>query len=541
VLTPGNHELYISEITYEHFYNFSRRYGDRYVSSNVQVLNPATSEFEYMGVTHRYFTTDHGLRVMAFGVLFNFTGNSNASRVIPAAEMVKQQWFKDALTCDEPVDLYLLIGHNPARPTVASSTFATVYNAIRAEKPETPIQIFGGHNHIRDFAVYDDKTTALGSGRYCETLGWLSMSGIESGTYNGTVKPKGVPNPTTKAVKVNATAAGNATYAAPTNSSSLTYSRRYLDWNRITFEYHAAGSQIKNFDTTRGLNTTQDIYDLRHDLNLTKLYGCAPQTWCVNCVPFLSSGSIYSLLQKAVSTVIVNQSRADNSRVLIQNTGSVRFDLPKGPFTFDDSFIVSPFQNAFQYIPDVPYELAGQIIGILNNGSFFSKRSLETSDFGFYNPALELHGDDCIDPGVFHDHSTQKRSLGKVIRRQSTDAHPGYVTKDDFGDDGDDTVHTPIPFYTNPQYFSANGTFPTDGSGPEYVDLIFIDFVQKDVLTVLSDLGASYTTADVSNYLPKNYTTNTYLSLYAQTAEDWQADLPDCPVGLGIGYNETPS
>jgi hypothetical protein len=69
--------------------------------------------------------------------------------------------------------------------------------------------------------------------------------------------------------------------------------------------------------------------------------------------------------------------------------------------------------------------------------------------------------------------------------------------------------------------------------------LIFIDFVEKDVLTVLSDLGGSYTGADVSYYLPKNYTTNTYLSLYAQTAEDWQVDLPDCPVGLGIGYNET--
>lgn len=298
VLTPGNHELYISEITYEHFYNFSQRYGDRYVSSNVQVLNPATSEFEYMGVTHRYFTTDHGLRIMAFGVLFNFTGNSNASRVIPAAEMVTQQWFQDAITCDEAVDLYLLIGHNPARPTVASSTFATVYNAIRAEKPDTPIQIFGGHNHIRDFAVYDDKTTALGSGRYCETLGWLSMDGIESDTYNGTIQPVGVPNPTTKAVKINATTDGNDTYAISTNSSGLTYSRRYLDWNRITFEYHATGSQIKSFDTTRGLNTTQDIYDLRHDLNLTKLYGCAPQTWCVNCVPFLSNGSIYSLLQK---------------------------------------------------------------------------------------------------------------------------------------------------------------------------------------------------------------------------------------------------
>ena len=84
VLTPGNHELYLSEITYEHFNKFSKRYGDRYVTSNVKVYNPATSEFEYMGVTRRYFTTEQGLRIMAFGVMFNMTLNSNASQVIPA-------------------------------------------------------------------------------------------------------------------------------------------------------------------------------------------------------------------------------------------------------------------------------------------------------------------------------------------------------------------------------------------------------------------------------------------------------------------------
>lgn len=530
----------MSEITYEHFYNFSKRYGDRYVSSNVQVYNPATSQYEYMGVTHRYFTTEHGLRIMAFGVLFNFTGNSNASRVIPASEMVTQQWFTDALDSEQPVDLYLVVGHNPARPTVSSSTFSTVYDAIRAAKPDTPIQIFGGHNHIRDFAIYDDKATALGSGRYCETLGWLSMSGIHSDAYTGCENPSDVPNPTRKAVK-SSNGTDAAAIAASSNDTSLLYSRRFLDWNRLTFEYHATGSQIRSFDTPKGLNTTQDIYSLRQELNLTKLYGCAPKTWCVSCAPFLSEGSIYSLLQDALDAVAVNESRADNARVIIQNTGSVRFDLPKGPFTYDDSFIVSPFDNAFQYLPDVPSEIAGQVIGILNNGSFFSKRSLATRDFGFYNPSLEISADDCTDPGVFHDHSTQKRSLGRVVRRQNSGVHPGYVTSDDFGDDGDDTVHSAIPSYTNPQYFAANGTFPADGSAPETVDLIFIDFVQQDVLEVLYDLGAAYTDADVAYYLPKDFTTNTYLSLYAQTAEDWQADVPNCPIGLGIGYNETSS
>ncbi|KAM0712093.1 hypothetical protein Q7P37_011187 [Cladosporium fusiforme] len=539
VLTPGNHELYEAEITYEHFYNFSKRYGDRYVSSNVQVLNPATSEFEYLGVTHRYFTTNHGLRIMAFGVLFNFTGNSNASKVIPASEMVNQTWFQDVLHCDDPVDLYLVIGHNPARPTEPTSTFATVHEAIRAVKPDTPIQIFGGHNHIRDFAIYDDKSTALGSGRYCETLGWLSMSGVESDAYTGAANPIGVPNPTRRAI--NSTSDYLDTLSDSANSSSLLYSRRYLDWNRVTFEHHAAGSQIKTFDTPKGRNITEDIYDIRHDLNLTGLYGCAPQTWCVSCAPFLSNGSIYSLLQQALSAVVMNETRRDNARVLILNTGSVRFDVPKGPFTYDDSFIVSPFDNAFQYIPEVPYKLAGNILDILNNGSFFAKRSLSAQDFGFYNPSLSAGGDACTDPSMFQYHSKQKRSLGRIVRRQNTDATPGYVTKDDFGNDGDDTVHSAIPSFKNPQYFATNGTFPTDGSLPETVDLVFIDFIQEDVLEVLGILGGSYSDDDVQFYMPPEYTTNSYLPLYAQTAESWQADMPNCPVGLGIGYNDTSS
>lgn len=48
--------------------------GDKYLTSNVQILNPKTNEFEYIGKQYKYFTTQHGLRIMAFGILFDFTG-----------------------------------------------------------------------------------------------------------------------------------------------------------------------------------------------------------------------------------------------------------------------------------------------------------------------------------------------------------------------------------------------------------------------------------------------------------------------------------
>ncbi|KAJ3494038.1 hypothetical protein NLG97_g4341 [Lecanicillium saksenae] len=141
LLTIGNHELYVTEVAYQMFNTWAKKWGDRYVTSNVKILNPQTNEFEYVGSTHRYFTTDKGLRIMAFGVLFDFTGNSNVSQVIKAADMVKQQWFVDAVNTKEPVDLFVLFGHNPISQKDKGSTFKTVWDAIRAVHPATPITI----------------------------------------------------------------------------------------------------------------------------------------------------------------------------------------------------------------------------------------------------------------------------------------------------------------------------------------------------------------------------------------------------------------
>lgn len=61
LLAIGNHELYVTEIAYEHFNQFAKVYGDRYVTSNVQIVNPSTGQFEYIGSQYRYFTTEQGM------------------------------------------------------------------------------------------------------------------------------------------------------------------------------------------------------------------------------------------------------------------------------------------------------------------------------------------------------------------------------------------------------------------------------------------------------------------------------------------------
>ncbi|KAF2646464.1 ser/Thr protein phosphatase family [Massarina eburnea CBS 473.64] len=537
LLTIGNHELYVTEIAYETFTNFSRVYGDRYLTSNVQILNPATGSYEYIGHRYRYFTTEQGLRIMAFGVLFDFTGNSNVSKVIKAASLVQEPWFLEAVNYTKPIDLFVVIGHNPIRPTVSSSTFGTLFSTIRKMRPDVPIQGFGGHTHIRDFVVYDNKATGLESGRYCETLGWLAMSGIKSSNSTST-DPKGVPNPTRSAIVPASTGTANVSLPSSTTPSDLRYARRYLDWNRLTFAYHAEDSQqyATTFDTSKGLAVTSDITAARTKLNLSDLYGCAPQTYCQSCEPFLADGNLFLLLQTALSTVVVNETRKDIPRLIIINTGSVRFDLAKGPFTYDDSFIVTPFKDAFQFLADVPYEQASKVLDILNAGPYQKKRDLSTADFDF-SPVL-ADRDACIDPPLMHSFDgMHKRSKpkGRVIRRQSTDASPGYTTIDDFGDDGDDTIHTKIPNYSQPNDMQANASFPTNGSTPETVDFVFLDFISSYIVDALNepDVGGNYSTSQVTYYMDKSFTTNNYLPAYAKLA--WQDNVPNCPVGEGIG------
>jgi 2',3'-cyclic-nucleotide 2'-phosphodiesterase (5'-nucleotidase family) len=101
---------------------------------------------------------------MAFGVLFDFKGNSNVSKVTTTKDLVQEQWFLDAINYKKPIDLFVVIGHNPVRANATTSTFGTLFSTIRKLRPDIPIQAFGGHTHIRDFTVYDNKATGLESG-----------------------------------------------------------------------------------------------------------------------------------------------------------------------------------------------------------------------------------------------------------------------------------------------------------------------------------------------------------------------------------------
>ncbi len=58
---------------------------------------------------------------------------------------------------------------------------------------------------------------------------------------------------------------------------------------------------------------------------------------------------------------------------------------------------------------------------------------------------------------------------------------PGHVTGDDFGWDGDDTIHSSLPFYPIKNCIQANGSFPRNAE-PETVDVVFDEFITTHIL-----------------------------------------------------------
>ncbi|KAL0564807.1 hypothetical protein V5O48_017229 [Marasmius crinis-equi] len=494
VMAIGNHELYIYNITLDMHQNFAPALNGRYLSSNVNL----TIDNNSVPVGNRFakFKTRKGRSVTALGVLFEFTGNDNNTTVQKIADMVKEQWFLDAIQ-DEP-DLFLLTGHMP----VARDNWPVVFDAIRAVHPTTPILILGGHTHIRDCLQLDGRSMSLESGRFMETIGWMSA---KLDTSNST--------------------------------QNITFSRRYLDANRITYEYHTK-EQDASFDTPAGLSISEGLNDLAKQFDLGFQYGTAPQdyllnrylhlalmrnvtarTYNVTRVPYPSNNSLLSLFAEQASAIpvalAINNSRADIPSYYIVQAGSQRFDLFAGPFTKNDQLTASPFTNAFVFIPEVPLSVAMQVLPVLNGDTAITtarRRSFREDDLYAsgevehrYRAWLEEMYRKYVD-----EQSVMRRTAG-----QDQDPSLGYVTQDACPGVGDDIPHTPFQVFPLPDNISSQ---PPKVSNDTLIDFVFSDFIQPDVLEALNGVQSdkTYTDADVSSYSP--FLFNVVLGLYAQQA-----------------------
>ncbi|ORZ01086.1 Metallo-dependent phosphatase-like protein [Syncephalastrum racemosum] len=464
ILSIGNHELYANEITQDVYHNFVPHWRGRYLTSNVYIKDAHSNQTVPIGEKYTYFTGEFGTRVLAFGFLFDFTGNGNVSVVHKAADAVKETWFSEALLAHTP-DMIALIGHTGVR----MQEFKTVIKAIRQYYPYLPIAVLGGHTHIRDFAIYDGWAAGIESGRYMETIGFFSVEGIAGSKRF--VHSHG--------------------YHASTRPSNLTFHRRYLDQNRKTYLYHTdTTEQTKHldFDTSLGQEITRNITKWRENLRILEPVACAPQDYYMSSVPATHNQSIFKLLTEEVLPNIIRDEARPNPAYIIMNSGGLRYDIYKGNFTLDMVYQITPFVDSFKYIADVPYDAISQILDKMNN----------QNNTGGYKMKKRSRYDD--------DYKQHR------ITNEYSNLTPGYTTKDDLGSDGDDTKHSRIPYYAAETFIAT--PLPKNDTGASY-DLVFTDFVESMAVPTLKALTAKNWTVHPS-YGDPGVTANNMWIRYAE-------------------------
>ncbi|KAG2341816.1 hypothetical protein BDR05DRAFT_887397 [Suillus weaverae] len=467
LMTIGNHELYVYADTYDMYTNFAPHLAGRYLTSNVNitVFNSA-GEPESVPVGSRYakFTTRKGRRITSLGVIFNFTQNDVNTTVQTVENMVKEQWFIEAIA-EEP-DVFVLIGHMP----VSNDSWPTVFNAVRAVHPLTPILIFGGHTHIRDCQQYDGRSMALESGRYMETIG----------------------------ADLN---------AAKDNHDDITFTRRYLDQNRVTYQYHTQTSN-QTFDTGDGRSITYGLEALAARFNLSYLYGTAHQDYTLNQNPYPSNGSLLSLFieDAAPYALAINNTRGSNPNIIIINSSALRFDLFNGTFTRNDQFAIMQYKDTFLYIANVPSGIANQVLSAMNKPTATKRKRDETE-------ILSREINDTPDSTLLEEMNDRPGVGGQEAA--SSNWTFGYVTKDSCPDTdhADDTLHTALPHYKVPHYISS---IPPNVAADIPIDVVFLDHLGKKIIGILNSLqkDKNYTMHDVSLYSPT--LSSDVLGLYAQ-------------------------
>ncbi|KAI8388326.1 nucleoside phosphatase family-domain-containing protein [Radiomyces spectabilis] len=346
ILSIGNHELYVNNVTIDVVNNYIDHWKGRYLAANVYFKDLHTNKTVPIADKYTYFKGKYGTRVLALGFLFNFHGNDDLSVVKPIVEEVKEPWFKKAMTSHKP-DIIVLFGHVGLRFQEMQDALA----AVRQYYPYLPVAIMGGHTHIRDFAVYDRWAAGVQGGRYLESVAWMSLDGVKESTKY--VKKHG--------------------YNGPTPSSNITFHRRYLDQNRKTYIFHTTKT-AKKFDTKEGKSISKRVTKLRHKLDLAEPYGCAPQDYYVTAAPVNSTDSIYDLVTNGIMAHTVVDSSRKNPAFYLINTGGIRYDVYKGPFTLDNMYQVSPFGDNFYYLADVPHSAAKQMLDIINEQGELKKR-----------------------------------------------------------------------------------------------------------------------------------------------------------------------
>ncbi|KAJ1311134.1 hypothetical protein OPQ81_009635 [Rhizoctonia solani] len=444
VMAIGNHELYVSDVTLDVYTNFAPKLDGRYLSSNSYLrttLKNGSAIEHTIGSKYRRFKTLLGRQVTSLGVIFDFKEHNEDTTIHSPKDMVTEAWFQELML--QPTDVFVLTGHM----SVVQGDWTIVTNAVRKHHPNTPIAILGGHTHTRFCRRFDSNIMALESGRFMETVGWMSIS---------------------------------LSKTLPTSPAS--FERRYLDANRVTYMYHSHTTE-QNFKTQVGMEIDSFNQNLTTRWDLGRIHGCSSQNYFVEKYAWPHPQNIYAFytFQVLPEVVVKTSGREEKPYVTLVNNGMLRFDIYRGTFTWNDQLTVLPFKEGYSYI-EVPWLIARNV-----------KDKLYEYPKDHLNAARIL----AEEFGSYAEVNLTQRSAQKPLSSPSS-LSPGYVTEDKCGGNGDDTEHMPIPRRSNPDYMSNDPFYPIPRDA--LVDLIMPEFLKKRVLEAINKLGHQSKWEDMHQY-----------------------------------------
>lgn len=265
-------------------------------------------------------------RLLAFGFLYNFTGNCAATRVVAVQEAVRQEWFVNALLQQNGgghhhvnlsdttrsnkyhyYDAILVMAHMDCEDELIGQILLP---AIRA-RTNKPVQFITGHSHRRCYVQLDDAAASMEAGHYLDTVGFASMQMARKTT---------------------------------TTSQSVSFRYAFLDATRESLIAALGMRPSDHFDTAEGLALTKLIQTTRQDLQLDDVVGCNPIHYFLDR-DIADSHSLWRLYLGSVVPAALTDRANRNHTVFVQSTGGLRYDLWPGYIHRDDLIAVSPFDD----------------------------------------------------------------------------------------------------------------------------------------------------------------------------------------------------
>lgn len=327
----GNHELFSND-TVDLMRNsgFVDHWGGNYLTSNTVLASTG----EALGNRYTYLTTKGApdVRLLTFGFLFNFRNHCKSTIVHTVQETVQKEWFQEALRKDNYQAILVLAHMDCKHPLLTDVLLPSIRLVVG---PDKPILFLTGHTHRRCFVQLDDNAASLEAGRFLDTIGIVSFQ----------IPPH---------------------HHRHQHNTTTHFRHTFLDATRVSLQ-RALGDNLP-LDTVEGQLLSREIRATRASLGLNDIIGCSPRHYYRD-KNVEDEDSLWRLYLDHVVPSTITQH--NSSRVFVQSTGAMRYDLFEGETSRDDLIAVSPFNDTiFQVCAGLKGSEVGAILDLLNDEGF---------------------------------------------------------------------------------------------------------------------------------------------------------------------------